>query len=198
VPDRWVTVEKRKWDGQVSARWRALLTAAPPDSWRWCSPAGTPRERPWRDRTDVLRQREVSVGGLGHWLLTVRLGDDGRPEGAEADAILPVQESAPGLVSFVDLDLDLELDLDGGGAALQDLDDFRERAASMGYPPWVQRAAWKGLWDLKRRLAGGRWPFGGALEDILAAAMRPAPADAGPAPAAVGDGDGPRPSGTAA
>jgi hypothetical protein len=166
-----VTVEKRKWDGQVSGRWRALLIGGPPQSWRWCTPAGTRRDHPWTNRSERRPDREVSIGGLGHWLLTVALDDEGRLVGAEADAILPVEEPVPGLLAFVDLDLDLELDLERGRAELQDLDDFRARAASMGYPPWVQRAAWKGLWDLKRRLAAGRWPFGAALEGIVASAL---------------------------
>lgn len=36
-----VAIEKRKWDGSVSARWPAVLVSGPPVAWRSVALAGT-------------------------------------------------------------------------------------------------------------------------------------------------------------
>lgn len=159
-PGRPVRVEKRKWDGQVSGRWEAHLVSGPPDAWVWTTPAGTVREHPWTGRAECRVRAEVAMGGLGCWLVTFGLDTDGRPGAAHADAILPVQEAAPGLLAFVDLDLDLAIDLGTRRAVVQDEDDFTRRAARMDYPGWVRAAAWTGLREVERRLRCGAWPFG--------------------------------------
>jgi|GEM_PF-3157599 len=164
----WMTVEKRKWDGSVSARWPALLAAAPPDPWLWHTPAGAWRPHPWKGREETVRCREVSVGGLDWWLLTVKIDGGGRPHSWEVDAILPVERTRNDVLAFVDLDLDLELDLARGEVHLKDEADFHRRAQEMGYPDWVRRAAWKGLWEAKRRFRHGLWPFGEHLPALTA------------------------------
>jgi hypothetical protein len=164
---RDVTVEKRKWDGQVSGRWRALLVDGRPDRWVWFIPAGTCHERPWRDRESPTDADQVVVGTDEPWLLTVALDGEGHPVSAEADAILPVRAEGDGVVSFVDLDIDLELDLGTGGTSLKDEEQFRERCVQMGYPLGVQRTAWRGLWTLRERFRSGRWPFGPDLAAIV-------------------------------
>lgn len=166
---RWVTVEKRKWAGQVSARWQALLTQTPPAPWLWHTPAGAVRPHPWKGREETVGCREVSVGGLDWWLVTLSVDGAGRVRACEVDAILPVERPREGVLAFVDLDLDLGLDLGRRESVLKDEEDFRRRAEEMGYPAWVRRAAWKGLWEAKRRFERELWPFGGHLEAILAA-----------------------------
>lgn len=159
-PGRPVLVEKRKWDGQVSGRWGARLVSAPPEAWVWTTPAGALREHPWTGRAECRVRAEVAMGGLGCWLVTFGLDADGRPAAAHADAILPVEEVAPGLLAFVDLDLDLAIDLGARRVVLEDEDDFTRRAARMDYPGWVRAAAWTGLREVERRLRCGAWPFG--------------------------------------
>lgn len=168
---RWVTVEKRKWDGQVSGRWRALLVSCPPEPWVWHLPEGTCHERPWRDRRAPTNAPQVVVAVDEGWLLTLELDDAGAPVSAEADAMLPVREDPDGVVSFVDLDLDLEIDLRDGSAELKDEDDFRRRCVQMGYPVPVQRAAWRGLGTIRRRLAAREWPFGPAMDGLVTGAL---------------------------
>ncbi|MCU0307364.1 MAG: hypothetical protein MUE51_06265 [Thermoleophilia bacterium] len=170
----WVTIEKRKWDGRVSARWPVLLASDGP-RWAWWSPAGTVRARPWRDAAERLARAEVVLAGDGNWLLTVAIAPDGAPRTAVVDAILPVRCAGPDLVAFVDLDLDLTVDLARGRARLRDEDDLARNAHEMRYPAWVVDAAWRGVHDATTRLAEGRWPFGD-LAAALAAAAPPASA----------------------
>lgn len=167
-PGTWITVEKRKYDGQVSGRWRALLVRAG-ETWTWWLPKGTCHERPWRDRAAPTEADQVVVGGR-EWLLTVSLDDAGAPAGAEADAILPVHVAEGGEVRFVDLDIDLEFELRAGTSVLKDAEEFRQRCEEMGYPIAVQRTAWRGLWTLRERFRSGTWPFGPALAEIVAGA----------------------------
>jgi hypothetical protein len=55
MPPVRLTIEKRKWDGTVSARWPAELLC---DGERlvWRTAAGTRRERPRRGRSEVVER----------------------------------------------------------------------------------------------------------------------------------------------
>lgn len=159
-----VTIEKRKWDGSVSARWPALLLSGPPAPWTWVAAAGTRRERPRRGGEVQVLQREergVALPG-GWWVMTAVVAPDGSIERYEVDAATPVRPVADGTIGFIDLDLDLEAPGDGSGdVVLQDADQFAARARSMGYPAAVRRGAWEGLRDAAERLRAGAWPFDG-------------------------------------
>ncbi len=104
-----VVVEKRKWDGTVSARWVARLVAGPPTVWCWRTDVGRIRQRPRLDALEVT-QEELSLAGQDWWVLTALLGADGRIERMKADAAAPVTSEQDALLWFYDLDLDLQID----------------------------------------------------------------------------------------
>jgi hypothetical protein len=163
-----ITVEKAKWDGSVSARWPALLlpARAPVQSWR--TAAGTAIERPRKGTVERAEREQLAVTAGGCWVVTAQLGTDGRPGAYEVDACAPVEPARDGVLRFIDLDLDLELE--DGGIRLLDREQFRRRAAEMGYPDPMRDCAWAALRDAAERYLAGRWPFDGAL--ALEAASR--------------------------
>lgn len=165
-----ITVEKAKWDGSVSARWRALLLPARPPVQAWRTAAGTPIARPRKGTVERAEHDEVSVTTGRCWVVTALLGPDGRPASYEVDACAPVEPARDGLLRYVDLDLDLELG--DGEIRLLDQEQFVRRAAEMGYPDAMRDCAWAALRDAADRYAERRWPFDGAL----------APAGAAPSP----------------
>ncbi|WP_217914484.1 DUF402 domain-containing protein [Miltoncostaea marina] len=179
MPPRTVTVEKRKWDGSVSARWRAALLSAPPGPWLWRTPAGTRREHPRRGETETVAHDEVAAACDEWWVVTATLGPGGAVEGWTVDAALPVEAAGADVVAFVDLDLDLAVA--GGRVRLEDEDDFHRRAREMGYPEEVCSGAWGGLRDAVRRHAAGEWPFDGTVAGGSARPAGPTP-PAGPPP----------------
>lgn len=157
-----ITVEKRKWDGSVSARWPALLVSGPPRPWIWVATAGTRRERPRRGEVEVLEREERGCALPGAWwVATVLLGPDGRVERYGVDAATPVRPLADGAIGFIDLDLDLDAPPDGSPVTLQDAAQFAARARRMGYPAGVRRGAWEGLREAAGRLRRRDWPFDG-------------------------------------
>ena len=159
-PDR-VVVEKRKWDGTVSARWVSRLVSQQPSVWCWRTDIGTIRERPRLGALEVVTQEELSVAGQGWWVLTAFLDPDGRIERMKVDAATPVARETDRLLWFVDLDLDLQIE--GSTVIVRDEDVLVRRAREMGYPPEVCRRARAALDDVAARWATRRWPFDGAL-----------------------------------
>jgi hypothetical protein len=155
-----VLIEKRKWDGSVSARWEAELRR---DDGRivFVTPPGTRRERPRSGDVEVTRCLEVSGSAGAGWIVTAVAGDDGTLVRYEVDATVGDEARQGGVFAFVDLDLDLEIA--GGEARVEDLMDFAERRRSMGYPPGLLTHATAALDDALARWRGGAWPFDGSL-----------------------------------
>ncbi len=159
-PDR-LTVEKRKWDGRVSARWRAIGVSVP-GALILHTPARTPRDHPAGGWSESLVHRELTVGCGEPWLVTAVIDAEGVTRRVYADAVLPPRRRR-GTLSFVDLDLDLEIDVATGGAALRDEDDLARRTEEMGYPDWVVAEAWAGVRAVRERLDVRAWPFDASL-----------------------------------
>ncbi len=86
----------------------------------------------------------------------------------QVDAAIPPHLARPGVLRFIDLDLDLVITR--GRVGLRDLEEFRERAVRMRYPPRFERRSWAGLLDAESRYARGAWPFDGFLDERLAGA----------------------------
>jgi hypothetical protein len=158
-----VVVEKRKWDGSVGARWPAELETLEGGRRLWVADAGTVRDRPRRGRTETLEHTEASAAEDGAWwVATAHVDGAGMPLRYAVDASTP-PELGDGTLAFVDLDLDLTLE--SGSEHLEDVDQFAERAARMGYPEAVCLGAWRGLRDAASRFRAGTWPFDGSLAE---------------------------------
>jgi hypothetical protein len=158
-----VRIEKRKWDGTVSARWQADLRRDAGGRIVFVTPPGTRRERPRRGDVEVTRCLEVSGSHGAGWLVTAVVGADGVPVRFEVDATVGDERPRGGVFAFVDLDLDLEIA--GGEPAVEDLAEFAERRRTMGYPPGLLTHAVTALDDALDRYRRGAWPFDGALLD---------------------------------
>lgn len=168
---RAIRVEKRKWDGTVSARTPAVLLAGG-EAPIWRVAPGARRERPRRGTAEPVRLEEVSVaGGAAWWIATARIAG-GRVLAYHVDAALPARLGADGVLRFCDLDLDLVADV--SGVRVRDADVLARRAGEMGYPDAVVRGAWAGLADARHRLAAGAWPFDGSLLRFAAFVADPA------------------------
>jgi len=157
-------IEKRKWDGTVSARWAAQLASRPPSVWSWRTVAGTIRERPRRGGLEVVAQEEFSIAGRGWWVLTAFLGADGRAERLKVDAATPVTAQPDPLLWFCDLDIDLQID--GSAVVVCDEDVLLRRAREMAYPQEVCCRARAALDDVTARYLAQRWPFDGSLAPL--------------------------------
>lgn len=155
-----VTVEKRKWDGTVSARWAAVPIVAHPHASAWFTAAGTIREHPRLGTSDVVAHDEISVAGLDWWVVTASLDHDGRVSTIKADAATPIVRGPGEAISYCDLDLDLCID--GSTVRVLDEEDFVRNARTMGYPPEVHQLAHDALRDVLERYTARRWPFAGA------------------------------------
>ena len=77
VSGRPLIIEKRKWDGSVSARWTALFHR---DGARltWRTPVGTTRSHPRTGRQETTEHLEVSATCGDGWIATAVLDADGR------------------------------------------------------------------------------------------------------------------------
>lgn len=153
-------VEKRKWDGSVSARWAVRLWL---DGRRthWWTPAGTRRAhlRRGEEEITVLPERTATEGR--GWIATAVLAAGGGVARYEVDATVGGEREVDGVFAFVDLDLDLEIV--GGRPEVQDLAEFAARRRTMGYPDAVMRGALRSLDEARALHETGRWPFDGSL-----------------------------------
>ena len=129
---RPLIVEKRKWDGSVSARWTADSRRAGPRLTSW-TPAGTQRTHPRSSRQETTSHLEVSATCGDGWIVTAILDADGRLARYEVDATAGNEAERDGVLAFIDLDLDLIIE--DGEAGVTDLIEFARRAEEMGYPP---------------------------------------------------------------
>lgn len=153
-------IEKRKWDGSVSARWTADF-ARHGDRVVWTTPIGTVRERPRRGGAEVTRLGEVSASRCTGWIVTALQTADRQLVRYEVDATAGGEAERDGVFAFVDLDLDLEIE--GDTTVVKDLIEFVERRALMGYPPDLLRRAAESLEEARLLHARARWPFDGSL-----------------------------------
>jgi hypothetical protein len=162
-----LVIEKRKWDGTVSTRWIAQAVAAPGDAVAWFTPAGTARERPRKGGADVTVTDQLGVAPGGWWIVTAHADDAGGIDHHLVDAALPPERPSAGRLTFVDLDLDLRLAPGDEDGELEDVEQFHERARTMGYPPQICHGAWEGLAAVRLAYRRGAWPFDGWMAEML-------------------------------
>jgi hypothetical protein len=179
VRRRPVIIEKRKWDGFVSARWRALF-ARDGGRMTWITPAGTIRRRPRRGGDETTTRLEISATCGRGWIVTAVLDTEGGLVRYDVDATSGGEVERGGLVAFVDLDLDLRV---GNGApAVADLIEFAQRREEMGYPSGLLSRAVLALDDALTRHWHGAWPFDGSLVTLGNEPAEPGEDGAGPRP----------------
>ncbi len=172
-------VEKVKWDGSLTSRTSATRLGGPAAPHVWAVMPGAWRER-GRGGAGV-QGWEISLAGDEWWVITGFADQATGPiRRYHVDAAIPPQITRPGVLRFIDLDLDLVIE--GGRVELRDLEEFRERAVRMHYPPRFERRCWAGLLDAESRHARAAWPFDGFLDERLAAAAALADALSAPAP----------------
>ncbi len=162
-----VRVEKRKWDGTVSAIDTAYPLAVSDDSSAWFVPAGSRRERPSSGEIEAVGIDEVWVAVPGEWWVLCGYADAARSLNA-----YKIHASAPfeaprrdDEILWVDLDLDFEVTADH--VEIDDEAEFHEHARTMGYPDEVVRGAWSGISTIAARYTNGDWPFDGSLQDLV-------------------------------
>jgi hypothetical protein len=165
-----IAIEKRKWDGTISARSAGWLLEDLDGARCWLVPAGTAEERPGLGRVEHPAADTICVAAGAWWIVSVKLGPGGEIGPYRVDAGLSPGRPYEGVLRWVDLDLDLILD--GGDVELRDHADFRKRARTMAYPPEVREGAWAGIRDAVVRHAAGEWPFDGSLGERLASSTR--------------------------
>jgi hypothetical protein len=191
---REVRVEKRKWDGRVSAiDERALLAEADAPRLAWFVPAGSARSHPWAGTREVVAHDELWLTCNDEWWVLCAEVDQDQIVSLVLHAAVPVEPTAPDRIDWIDLDLDLEVR--DGELSLEDEEQFHRHAATMSYPREVIRGAWAGISRMAPRYTMGEWPFDGWLEEELARARRgasPRSTEGGPASSQAGDA-GPTP-----
>jgi hypothetical protein len=167
---RRIVIEKRKWDGTISARSSGRLLDDLDGARCWLVPAGTAEERPGLRRVDHPEADTICVAAGAWWVVSVKLGPGSDIGPYRVDAALSPGRPYEGVLRWVDLDLDLILD--GTDVELRDHADFRRRARTMAYPPEVREGAWAGIRDAVLRHGAGDWPFDGSLGERLASSTR--------------------------
>ena len=157
-------VEKRKWDGTVSAIDTARPLAVPGGSSAWVVPAGSQRERPGTGATEVIRNDELWVALPGEWWVLCGYTDATRSlNGYKVHASAPFEApTREGEIVWVDLDLDFEVT--GDDVEIEDEAQFHDHARTMGYPDEVVRGAWSGISTIAARYTNGDWPFDGSMQ----------------------------------
>jgi protein associated with RNAse G/E len=164
---REVLVEKRKWDGSISAAERGRLIVVSGPMVAWLVVAGTERQRPAKGVTEILRVDELWTAVPGQWwVLCASAGPEGTIDEFILHAAAPFGRVEEGVIRWIDLDLDLEVR--GGDIEMEDEAQFHRNARTMSYPDHVVRGAWSGISRLAPRYTTGEWPFDGWLERCLA------------------------------
>jgi hypothetical protein len=172
VMGKLILVEKRKWDGSVSAREEALLLESETRCLAWRVRAGTRRERPARGGSERVEQDEL-------WLspsevpvvLCSYLTAENTVESYELHAACEATVMEADLLSWIDLDLDVILE--DGNVNVVDEATFMEHARTMHYPERVVRAAWSGIAAVAPRFVNHEWPFDGSLDALAHAEVSP-------------------------
>ena len=158
-----VRVEKRKWDGTVSAMDNGEPLTVPGDISVWLIRAGSRRERPRSGESELVASNELWVAVPGQWwVLCGYLDVDRSFNGYKVHASAPfeVPSSADEIV-WIDLDLDFEVS--GNEVEIEDEAQFHDHARTMGYPDEVVRGAWSGISTIAARYTTGEWPFDGSM-----------------------------------
>src|SRR4051812_6563544 len=129
-------VEKRKWDGTVSAVDIGHPVEGVERLTSWLVTRGTERQRPSADRVEVVSSDEIWAATPGEWWVLCGYVADGTVEGYKVHAAAPFDPpGSDGDIVWVDLDLDFEVH--GDEVGLEDEAQFHEHARSMGYPDAV-------------------------------------------------------------
>jgi len=158
-------IEKRKWDGSLSAACDGKLLERTGGVVAWHLPAGTVRERPSRGEVEVLTDDELWLAVPGEWWVLCAHSAQGRVTEFVLHAAAPFQMPSTQCVLWTDLDLDFEVR--GNDIAVEDEAQFHEHAQSMSYPDEVVRGAWSGISTIAPRYTTGEWPFDGWLQSRL-------------------------------
>ena len=159
-----VRVEKRKWDGSVSAVDTARPLAVPGGSSAWIVPAGSRRERPAWGATEVVATDELWVARPGEWWVLCGYTDASRSfTGYKVHASAPF-ETPERDDEIVWIDLDLDFEVTGDDVEIEDEAQFHDHARTMGYPDEVVRGAWSGISTIAARYTTGDWPFDGSMQ----------------------------------
>jgi protein associated with RNAse G/E len=163
-----IRVEKRKWDGSVSAIERARLVSTD-GTVVWVVPAGSERQHPRTGVVERTAQDEVWAAVPSEWwVLCARVGPDRSVTDYVLHAAAPFEVPAPGVLRWIDLDLDFEVH--GSTLAVEDETQFHDHARTMAYPTDVVRGAWSAISEIAARYTTGQWPFDGWIERHLASA----------------------------
>jgi len=158
-------VEKRKWDGSVSAVDIAHCLHVPDESWAWFVAAGSRRERPGARSIEVVDSDELWVAVPGErWVLCAYADAALSLTGYKVHASAPFDPPPSGdQIRWIDLDLDF--DVFGDTVSLENEAQFHDHARTMGYPDHVVRGAWSGISTIAARYTNGDWPFDGSMQE---------------------------------
>ena len=162
-------VEKRKWDGTLSAVVPATLVDAPSrrGAVAWLIRAGTERRRPAKGDAEIVTHDELWLAvSTEWWVLCGRTDDGGHVTEYVVHAAAPFEPPDGELLRWIDLDLDFQVH--GDDVALEDEAQFHEHARSMSYPDEVVRGAWSGISGVAPHYTTGEWPFDGWMDRALA------------------------------
>ena len=158
-------MEKRKWDGTVSAVDSAHGLAVPGDVSVWFVRAGSRRDRPGAGATEVVEGDELWVAVPGEWwVLCGHMDAERSLIGYKVHATAPF-EAPLSDEEIVWVDLDLDFEVIGDQVALQDEAQFHDHARTMSYPDHVVRGAWSGISMIAARYTNGDWPFDGSMQE---------------------------------
>jgi protein associated with RNAse G/E len=158
-------IEKRKWDGTLSAVCDGRLLERTGGVVAWWITPGTVRTKPARDEVELVAEDEIWLAVPGEWWVLCAHSEGGTINDSVLHAAAPFQMPSDECVLWTDLDLDFEVR--GTEIAVEDEVQFHEHAKSMAYPDEVVRGAWSGISAIAPRYTTGEWPFDGWLQTRL-------------------------------
>jgi hypothetical protein len=162
-----VRVEKRKWDGTISAVDTARPLAVPGDISAWLVLAGSRRERPRNGVIESVETDELWIAVPGEWWVLCGYTDSNRSLNGYKVHAAAQFETPTSDREIVWVDLDLDFEVVGDEVGLEDEAQFHEHARTMGYPDDVVRGAWSGISTIAARYTTGDWPFDGSMQSWL-------------------------------
>ena len=162
-----VRIEKRKWDGSVSAIEVGRRVDNVEGLVAWLVPAGSERQRPTAGRVEPVTSDEIWAAVPGEWWVLCGYASPSRQiEHFKVHAAAPfVRTQTAGEIVWIDLDLDFEVT--GDDVEIEDESEFHEHARTMGYPDYVVRGAWSAISWIATRYTTGGWPFDGTIQRCL-------------------------------
>lgn len=163
---RTLRIEKRKWDGSVSAVDVGEALDAGEGVHAWLVRAGSERQRPSKGEVETLDVDELWLAAPGEWWVLCAYGlVSGEIHDYRVHAAAPFE--APDGDSVVWIDLDLDFDVAGDDVSLEDEAEFHAHAKTMAYPDDVVRGAWTGVSVIAARYTNTEWPFDGLVERLF-------------------------------